>query len=459
MHCGVTVNERRSMWKGIVCMRERMRRLQQYTEGMLPEFFCLLMMLGLNFLLMTCGNYSLYFIDNYAIMPSLIFFGILLVRKLSPSAKHHLIFSGIVIVWFLVSQVIQFAADYNSRPLGLFLPVILLAFPFAAVAQDGGKQLGLRLAGVIYIGAALVLAGLTGLLFLDLLPGFLRQHILWDGTRLLVMWHPNICASIFMIGIGFCLAFLDLVKNVWGKILLLVTAALFFGLIVLTNSRTTMVMCAGMILAYVFFLLLRKRNWKRLLIALVICLVIAAILLVCINYIQTMHKARLVQEAAEQGLSEKDIVGSTRQKSFFQDLKTFNGRTWIWKVAWEAVQENPSLLFWGTSYSEELMIALTGRSEHMHNAWMETLVCMGIPGLLFAMIMTGLALWKIGCMLVSRRTSMWQIGIALLMLFIMGLAMLEPYLFFTDRYYLYINSLFFLCLGYLIQWRHKLKEN
>lgn len=420
-----------------------------------PEFFCLLFLLGLDFLLMAFGNYGLYFIDNYTIMPCMLFLGILMGRRLSPAARRTVLVGMAFSLWFLATQMIHFATDLSSRPLGGFLSVFLLALPFASASEDEQEQLGLKMAGFAYIGAALVLALLAGLLLLDAVPGFLRYHVFWFRTRLYAMAHPNICASIFMIGCGFSLAFAGLWKNKWLKTVSLAAYFLFLGLMVLTNSRTTILMTLAMTGCFAFFAVFRRGNRKRLLAAILAMVLTAGVLLIGTNGLRDVHMDWMESQAAEQETAVPEEVPSAGgQGTFQEDIWTLNGRTTIWASVIQALVDEPTRLVWGTDVSEKLLITYPPyRLEHAHNAWLETALCMGIPGLIFALFFTALAVWGITGILFCDRYDLWQKGICLIVLFLMGTAVLEPYLFMTDRYYHYANMLFFLLLGYLVRWR------
>ena len=419
-----------------------------------PEFFCLLFLLGLDFLLMAFGNYGLYFIDNYTIMPCMLFLGILMRRRLSSPARKILVVGLVFSLWFLATQMIHFATDLNSRPLGGFLSVFLLAFPFASAVEDEREQAGLKMAGFAYIGAGLVLALLAGMLFLDMVPGFLRYHVYWFRTRLYTMAHPNICASIFMIGCGFSLAFIGLWRNKWLKIASVVTYFLFLGLMVLTNSRTTILMTIAMTGCFAFFAVFRCGDKKRILAAVVAMVLVSGVLLVCTNGLRDIHTEWLAAQDAQQETAPEEVPSAGGQGTFQEDIRTLNGRTTIWASAVRAMVDVPVRMIWGTDHSEALLITYPPyRLEHAHNAWLETALCMGIPGLAVSLLLTGLAVWSIVGILFGSRYDLWQKGICLLMLFMMGAAMLEPYLFLTDRYYHYTNVAFFLSLGYAVRWR------
>lgn len=450
----------------------------QQLSSINPQFYCLLAALGIEFLLMALGGYGLYVLDNYAIMPCMLFLGTVLTRKQSPDALRKLGLGLLVAVWFCLVQAIHFAQDLIVRNAGLTFSIYLLAFPFAAVARDGVKQFGLRLAGLVYLAAALTLVGLTGLLFADALPGFLVPHVYWDGARLQAMWHPNICASIMMIGIAFALGFSTLVQKGWCKALFVAIAALLFCVMALTNSRTSILMAACLIAGFVFFAIIRKGGWKRFIIGLAIALVLIPSLFTGAKKLFDANQARLVaiavaqiQEAeANEGTetavpSQQEstptiiegadgnavLVANAGQKSFAHDMKTLNGRTVIWNAAVQAIRDNPSILLWGVDYCGDIIgqyIAVLSPA-HAHNSWVEILMCLGLPGFLAALFFTAMAVWYIAVTLLKKSTSLWQKALALLMICLLGAGILEPYLFLSDRYYHYTDFLFFLLLGYL----------
>ena len=66
--------------------------------------------------------------------------------------------------------------------------------------------------------------------------------------------------------------------------------------------------------------------------------------------------------------------------------------------------------------------------QHSHNAWIEALYQLGIPGLALALALTGLAVWN-GAALLWRNADLLQSCVAMVVLCLMGCAVMEPYLF------------------------------
>lgn len=450
-------------------MGDKMRHLKAMAGQVRPEFFCLLMLLGIDFIMMALGPFGSYFVDYYTMIPAMLFLGVLLAQKSFSNARWQFLLGGVFVLWFMAVQRVHLSKDMNSDHLGAIVSVFLLAFPFAAATKDGAKDVGLKMAGLVCLGATLVLTGLTAIMELGLLPGFLKPYMYWDGTRLHPMWHPNGGACMIMMGIGFSLAFFSLAKKWAAKLLLAAVVAVQLLMIVLTNSRTTLGMALLMVVGYVFFWILHKGGWKRFAIAAAVVIVLGSALLVgVISVKQASDQQKLEAYLASADYDPSQVIvdpetGEMKlrvrsgQGSFLQDLKTFNGRTNMWQAVVQAFRDIPEIRLWGVDNVQ----TLNGRQSfefqfpHVHNAWVETWVRLGIPGLIFALVFTILAVWRIAVVLLNPAVDMYRKSIALLVVCIMGAAMLEPYLFYMDRDCHPVNMIFFLCLGYMDQWCKK----
>lgn len=455
--------------------------LPDWIREVNPQYFCLTAALGMEFLLMALRGYGFYFLENYMIVPTMLFLGMAFGRTPGTSGRRQLILSLIAVFWFFVAQTLHYAMDMEVRSVGLFTSVYLLAFLFAPFAGDGQKKWGLKLAAAACIGASLVLVVFTGLLTLDLLPGFLQPHVYWDGARLQAMWHPNICAIILMMGMAFCLVLFSESKRKWCKGVFLAGAVVFFFVMALTNSRTSIIMASCIIGGYLFFCIYNG-SWKRFIAGAVAAAAVILLLFSTASFIFQAHNDALIAKyvrQAEETAAQTDadsasaeapskfytdysgnlvLVTDAGQAPLAQNMSTLNGRTGIWKTAFRILQETPSVLLLGTDYSEAVFIANHNfAAAHAHNAWIETLMCLGIPGLLLALVFTGLAAWHIWVTFWGK-TTLGQKTVAMLVLVLMGAGILEPYLFFTDIFYHYTDFIFFLCLGYLIQWRSDVQK-
>lgn len=446
----------------MVCFWNKLRTRLSGTD---PVFFCLLTALALVFLLIGASGYSYYFLEHYAMIPAAAFLGILLTRKHSRSALLLLTLGLAVCAWFAISQLLQYASGLTVRSPGTFSLVYLMALPFSAASRDGEKQYGLKLAGLAYIGGALVLVCLTGLLALDLLPGFLTPHVYWDGARLRAMWHPNVCGCVFMIALAFCLYFFAISGKKLHKAFWAVLGAGMFYMATLTNSRTAILLSCCLVAGYLA-LVIWKGRWKRLIPAAAAAVAVLVLAFLLSQSLFSLHTHRLVRQAVayqSSGEAAANLVVDTQtgnvtlqadasQKSLLEDAGTLNSRTKIWRSAVNAALNHSRVLLHGTDNTPALIEPYMGVAVYSHNSYLEALLTMGIPGLLFALAFGALALWNILRVLFSQ-ASMERKSIALLMVALMGAGMLEAYLFQGSADFLFTDFLFFLCLGYLTQWK------
>ena len=150
---------------------------------------------------------------------------------------------------------------------------------------------------------------------------------------------------------------------------------------------------------------------------------------------------------------EVRLVTDSAQESIYNDFGTLNSRTYIWSATKFAIRETPSILYWGIqnpgwyiSFYNFFPIA------HLHNAWMECLVGMGVVGFLIAMLFTLTAVWNSLIILLKYNQDIWKRNVALLTLCLLAASVLEPYLFYTTSDYHLTDMLFFLCSGYMVHW-------
>ena len=439
-----------------------------------------------------------YLAENHVIVPCLLLLGWALREKQTVFARRRLLLAVAAVSWFVIVQCIHKLSGMENHPMATVFLVYLMAFPFAALTDDRDSA-GLWQIGGMFVAAALVLAGYTVLLLLDLVPGGLENHLFWDGARLHALWHPNNAANYFMIGIGFCLAFCVPARKRLTKVLLLAAAAVQLMAMALTNCRTTLLLTGAMLGGTLFFLIFRG-GWKRF----VLGLAAAALVLVGTfqlsgmfyrwnnerllasfqtaqaaaeepAYPEAVQLAALTLEeipteevpAAEAPAQEQTepviledtgvILGDNEQGTLSKDMRTLNGRTGIWGAALKAIRDSKALMLWGTEYSGTIISAYHPQFPvvHAHNAWMETLMRMGIPGLLMSLVFTALSVWSAAKLILSAETVLWKKIIAMLAMCVMASGFLEPYLFITNVYYHVTDFAFFFLTGYLDFWSNR----
>ena len=342
-----------------------------------------------------------YLAETYVVVPCLLLLGYVLREKPTAFAKKRLLLASVAIFWFVIVQSIHKISGMENHPMGTVFLVYLMAFPFAALTDDRDSR-GLRWIGGMFVTASLVLVFYTVLLLLNRIPAGLEGHLFWDGARLHPLWHPNIAASYFMMGIGFCLVFCTIARKLLAKAALILAILLQLMAMALTNCRTTLLL-TGALLGGTLFFLIFKSSWKRF----VLGLVAAALVLVCTFKVSGMlfqwnndrllasfqavqEEPALFEEAKEASLASEIpaegedgegliimedtgiILGDNEQNNLMKDLWSFHGRTQIWEATLKAVRNDRSLKLWGTEYSGTIIsIYHWFDVDHAHNSWLK----------------------------------------------------------------------------------------
>ena len=430
--------------------------------GMIPFFVILTS--ALNF-------YAGYhFAEEYVMVPCLLFFGMALAQRLTSTAKKCLLLSAVTVGWFVVTQLQHHLVYMDPRNIGMFAVSYLLAFPFAAVTEDGDRNVGLKWIGRIYLAFSLLMVGLTMTLQLDAVPGVLASEVYWDGVRARIFWHPNGSAFVLLLGLGFSLYFLTQADRKWKKWALAILTLLQFLTMVLTNSRTTILLACALMSGTVFFMFW-KGSWKQFLAGAAAALAVMAVLLGTYNLVFDLHnevqieKIMTQQESAstqnlivDEETGEVSVFGADNsvQGDLSKDMKTLNGRTYIWKAAFGAFRDNPQVRIWGTEYvAEEVSYRNYFPVVNCHNAWIQMLMLFGIPGLLVAVAFTVIAVKNLLVIMSLKKGEISRKVIAMIVVCLLAGSMLEVYLFTGEDLSNCQNFLFFLCTGYLVQWNRK----
>ena len=444
------------------------------------------------------GNYAAVFYEQCLIIPCALFLGAQPEIGSKLAGKKRFWVAGAMVVWFLFLQGKRSLEQAGIANIGMFLSVYLFAFPLASLLEDGDRRKALKLFAGGYLAAAAVLCIQGVLLVCDLLPRCLSQWVFWDGGRITIIWHSNITACLFMIGIFWGTTFWSEATSPWARIGLTVLMAGMCGIMALTNCRTGILLTGAYLGAAAFFgMVHRGKKWfvPGVLIALIIlagfykgsqflyegnCDRLLA------KYTQqyaqqqaadsdtsTSEEANSEQQAASADASASDaaepeplpvevdpatgevhLITQSGQGSLSQDLGSFNGRFSIWRSALYALRESRAILLWGID-NPGWYVSFYNAFDifHLHNAWLECLVGLGLMGFLLAAVLTVMTVWNCLVVLLKHHQDIWKRNVAMLALWLMAAAVIEPYLFCTTNGYHLFDFLFFLCAGYLAHWQ------
>lgn len=420
------------------------------------QFACLLAVLAviLAFLLLEdrAEGIAYLYAQKYLALPAMVFLGASFCRAQTRQGKWHLLGGLAMVTLFFLTQTAHQLLESEHKEVGTFLCAYALCLPYAAATADAKRQRGLTWTAGMFLAVGVVLTGYAGLLLLDAVPAYLKVYVYWDGSRLLAMGHPNICATLLMISMALSAGFALKSRKRWVRAGLLLLTVLQFAAMSLTNGRTTIILTC-LLLGGITFCALRGRGWKRFALALLAAAVVMAGAFGLSRGVYRWNQTRLAESVQVDDSPSETPAQKQFQGSLAEDMKTLNGRTIIWRRALLGLRENPQVKYVGTEYVELLMTRYSGGTIcHTHNSWLEALYRMGLPGLMAALVITVLALWSAGVVL-WRNADIWHSCVALLTLCLLGCALLEPYLFVADVSYYYLDCLFLMCLGYLCLWR------
>lgn len=468
------------------------------TEFADASYYYILIVAGITFLYISFNSYTQVLYEHCLVIPCMLFLGAWLERRDSLPHIRRFLLPAAMVAWFLLLQIKRSNERANLDNIGLFLSVYLFAFPLASVLKDGDQKKALKIFAGSYLAAAAVMSVNGLLLVLDCLPGFFSEYVCWDGDRLSVFWHPNISACYLMIGIVLCTTFLEHAKSICSKTGLTILLVLMICALALTSCRTAIILTGGYLGASLFFMMIRHgKRWffPGVLVVLVLIVVFykGSMGLYQMNHDMLIKKytqqysEQVEPDAAQDSAPESEKISeevykeetdisqeqqapikvdpdtgavslttNSPQGSIVKDFGTLNSRTRIWGAAWKALCENPSLLCWGVQNPGWCVSDYSSFPiAHMHNAWLECLLGMGMVGFLIAVLVTLITLWNCLVILLKHHRDIWKRNVALLTLCLMAASVLEPYLFYTSVSYKMIDFLFFLCAGYLIHWQEK----
>ena len=184
-------------------------------------------------------------VKHYIFIPCFMFLGTLLGRRMTDAARQNLWLSVLAAVWFVLAQFRHRKLDLEYINGGMFFLSYLMALPFASALEDQEKNIGMKLASTLFLLASLGLVAYSGLLVLEWQPEYMQKYVYWDGTRLHCLWHPNVTACVFMIGISICLSYMFHTKKSWKRLLLTIVVCLQFGIMALTNCSYFTIRAGG----------------------------------------------------------------------------------------------------------------------------------------------------------------------------------------------------------------------
>ena len=428
------------------------------------QYFCLLVVAVVELVYMSPqaqkNGLAWVAVDYFLEIPAMAFLLLTIARGIRRQGWSTMLVSLVMLLWIALVQVMRVIRGLEQINPGEITCFYALALPLAFAMEDGERQWGLKTLALVYLLEGLRLCLLAGALYFGILPEGYRASVLWDGARLLEMFHPTNCSALLLISIGLCLGLCLKTNKRWLQGVLIVWILIQFGVQTLTNGRTGTVFTC-LLIGAALFCGIRKTGWKRAPLALAAGIVVMAVLFLGSQKLFSAHQKQMTQSvqqtqsAEESGQAQEQVQQPQQinaQRSFLQDMFSFNGRTAIWKAAVKGLAENPKIMVCGTdNVAEVLAPNMTFNALHTHNPFLEVIYVLGIPGLVLALLITVLA-FRGAFIILWRNTDLWKSAVALSVLCLFGCGLLEPYLFVAKNNQHYLSIFFLTGVGYLNRW-------
>ena len=383
------------------------------------------------------------------VVAALAFLALAVRKPMSKTAKWHLGFGVALVGWMIAAKYFHGLFGEPKEYIGVVLQRFLVLLPFGALMQDEKECKGIEGAGILTLGVCGYLCFWSVLLLFDLVPAWMQSQVNWSGSRMNTLWNPIIFAVILFMGIILCVAFCFRVKKKWQRAALLAFAAVQFLFIGMTHSRTVILMLCAFAVGTFFFVFGQGSARKRIAWGLA-GVAVAAGLYGASEAVYNANNQRLIAQMdtsnEEIWINDQGYItdGTTDQGTLKEDMGSLNGRTTTWKIVLEAVRNNRELRIFGTSQFRK---NIRKDMSHSHNSWLEMLVYLGIPGLVFSIVLTVEILIALARIFLFSRDKT-QLVLALFVLCMLPIGVMEPFLFCTAH----LGDLFILVCGYLWTW-------
>lgn len=360
-------------------------------------------------------------------------------------------------LWYMASRILlkELYLDNSFYPFCSMILVYGMAFPFARLVNDSKTKTGLLVVAVLFgsVYGALSWVGVYAAVSKHTitLPWLGTELAMNNERRLIMSTHPNVVACIFFSAFVLLMWIALSDHRRWTKPLYLIAMLGIYFAIALTDSRTVMIQLSAA-MAFLAMFACQKLPIRGKPVRLVLSIAVAAAVLMGVF---------LSFDAAAVGLTEMSILRSAKAEAEVfvanraADFRTLTGRTTIYESVFQLLSDHKDVLLRGLKENE--YVAVQNQYDipvNTHNAWLQTLLMTGIPGLLIALWFTFRAIqlaWiSAFCCQTGVRVADRFLLVAPAVMMINGIT--ESYVFTELKPY--YNLIFFMLLGYALEiWR------
>jgi len=362
--------------------------------------------------------------------------------------------------WYVISRILlkELYLENSYCDFGSIFVAVCFALPFASYGENHRKT-GLKTVSILF---AIVISATAWLsIFGVVLRTQIRLPVLGSyfgkdqmEARLNANLNPNLSAAMFLAAVLLAVWYLLENGRRWMTIPAVgVLSGLYIG-IALTVSRTVMIQLSVSIALLTLFACLRflKNQYRRY----VFVSVAASIGAFAITY----FGFDAVRNGFNHIVISTALAENIKKRPLLNDLLTLTERTQIYADTCKGIIREPKILLLGTTLSELadfLRLNING-FYHAHNAYLQVLLIMGIPGVAAAIWFTVRAIyvgWKL-LIRYYRYTTLSQKWMAISVWMMLLSAIPEPYLF-TAHLPAY-HFVFFLLLGYMLKEERRIRD-
>lgn len=439
--------------------------MQKKSEAF-PLFALLFITLALIFYALSYERGTLV-VQYYSAPVALLFCGYTLRRYRKPCVYW---LGAAFIGWFILSRILagELYLENSYWHLAGLLVTYALAFPFAYATEDAQRRKGIIMVAVV-LSVSFTLFALLSIIGIltgqNIVLPWLNSEFGIHNAKLYANQHSNGSAILFLIGMLFTFFWMFKLRRRQLIAPGVMMCLICYAGIALTVSRTVMIECSLALGTLAGLAVWRSgiRSGKlRFAAALTVGLVF--LLLSYMGYhaiarIPTLLTSHAAAQTVQQAEKTTQLVIAKRP--LLDSLGTLSGRTQIYAAIIPMFRDHPQALLITGFLNSELVGVLhqyiPAEHVHMHNAWLQTLVNMGVPGLLLALCFTWLAV-RSGLRTLlfwGKRTTADDKVLALMVLLLLVNSMFECVIF-TETFNIG-NVTFFLTLGYLLELERRLK--
>lgn len=406
---------------------------------------------------------------RFVLFPSAIFAFALILYNCEFAKYREVRLMGAVTAWmFLSAALVDWQADglLGSTWACAACVAFLLCFsaPYAFSAEELRKVLRIVCTAAIVGTVVLCSAALTVVALGKSIVSTGGNEIFGMGVegRLHLFCNPNTTGPLAAMPMLLAVILLAASKKWLSRVALLAAMLLFYITLALSDSRTAIYGCAAVMGGCAFLYLntklpQRMRAWLRVLASAAAGLVVIVLLVCGTGLVTRAYNAYMTKstataatpsdtetpadatlpqetEVAEAGDDTSVTLAVTRGAT---NVGTLNGRTAIWKSAFQCLSDHPEILLYGVGALE------AGQSisayvpdglpkTNLHNSFFSALFSFGLPGLLLILafcVLLAIAAAKLAFQRLTDRTSLEMRLVPAILAYCVFEALLEEFLF------------------------------